>query len=181
MKKGVWFYGIISGIIVAAFMVLSTWLCYSKTDYNSSMILGYIGMLLAFSMVFFGIKNHRDKLNERTLSFLQALKTGGAIMFIASTVYVAVWLLEYYTFMPDFLDQYSIHTLTQAKESGASAGEIKSLTEQINFSKDMYKTPFGIILMTYLEILPPGIIVTLISALILKRKSKSNEPTVAVA
>jgi hypothetical protein len=181
MKKGVGLYGILAGVIVAVFMVTSTVLCYREIDYNSSLILGYIGMILAFSMIFFGIKNQRDRLNNGTISFVQALKTGGAIMFIASTVYVVVWLFEYYIFMPDFLDRYAAHALKQAKESGAGAKEIESIKEQVNFSKNTYKTPFGVVLMTYLKILPPGIIITLISALVLKRKSSSTEAGMAVS
>jgi hypothetical protein len=43
----------------------------------------------------------------------------------------------------------------------------------------MYKNPLLFILMTYAEILPVGILIALISALILKRKPK--EPGAAMA
>ncbi len=88
-------------------------------------------------------------------------------------MYVAVWLITYYLFLPDFMDRYTAHVLSEAKKDGASPGELnKKVTEMAGF-KEMYKNPLLIVLLTYSEILPVGLIVTLISALLLKRKINS--------
>lgn len=179
MKKNVWIFGALSGVIVAIFMVISTGLCYSNPDFTGSMLLGYAGMLLAFSFVFVGIKNYRDKYSNGLVTFGRAFKVGSLIMLIASTIYVIVWLVDYYVFIPDFIDWYSAHVLHQAKAEGKTPEEIKSILAEIEFSRKMYKTPFGIILLTYAEILPVGLVVTLISALILKRKPNNLEPVAA--
>jgi hypothetical protein len=177
MKRNVWVFGLLSGLVIAVFMLISANLCYNNPNYEGSMVLGYAGMLLAFSFVFIGIKNYRDKYFGGNITFLEALKVGGIIALISSTVYVAVWLVDYYLFVPDFMDHYIQHVLTQAKKDGASQAEInKQITEMAGY-RDMYKTPFGVILMTYLEPLPVAIIVTLISALILKR----NRPNASAA
>lgn len=179
MKRNILIFGSIAGLIVAIFMVVSTGLCYSNPDYKGSMLLGYAGMLLAFSFVFVGIKNYRDKYCNRVITFGQAFKVGSLIMLVASTIYVVVWLFDYYLFVPDFIEWYTAHVLTQAKAEGKTTAEINSLMSQMDFSRKMYKTPFGVILLTYMEILPVGLVVTLISALILKRRPKTTEPVIA--
>ena len=181
MKKNIWIFGLLSGLIVAIFMVVSTTLCYRNPNFEGSMLVGYAGMLLAFSFVFVGIKNYRDKFNNGTITFIQALKIGGLITLISSTVYVVVWLFDYYLFVPDFMDKYIAHIIKQAKAEGASQAELnKQITEMADY-KEMYKSPVGVILITYTEILPVGLVVTLISALILKRKPKNTNPVIAQA
>ena len=131
-------------------------------------------MLIAFSFVFVGIRNYRDKYNEGLISFGNAFKIGIMIVLIASTFYVVAWLIDYYFFIPDFMDKYSAHMLDKLKASGASQIEIdKQTKEMANFAR-MYKNPFFNAMMTYMEILPVGLIVTLISSLILKRKTAKN-------
>lgn len=174
MKKTIWINGLIAGLIVTAMMVFSTIYCYNDPNFESSMVLGYLGMLLAFSFVFVGIKSYRDKFNSGVISFGKAFKIGLLITLIASTCYVAAWLIEYYFFMPDFMEKYTAHVIKQATESGATAAEIKAQTATMETYKEWYKNPFLIIVMTYFEILPLGLILSLIAALVLKRKPKSE-------
>jgi len=171
MKKIVLVYGLIAGFIVTAMMVISIAICYRTGEFQGNMLIGYATMLLAFSLIFVGIKNYRDKYNHGLISFGKAFKIGLYISLIASTLYVVVWLIDYYLFIPDFMDKYSAHIINEAKASGSSQLEIdKKVTEMAGF-KEMYKNPLFIVLLTYAEILPVGLIVTLISALLLKRKT----------
>ena len=175
MKKNIIIYGLIAGIIVS-FLMLFTLNYYSHcegaVDYNRSMLIGYASMLIAFSLVFVGIRNYRDKYNNGVISFGKAFKIGIMIVLIASTIYVVAWLIDYFFFIPDFMEKYSAHTLDKLKASGASQVEInKQALEMANYGR-MYKNPFFNAVMTYMEILPVGLIVTLISALILKRKAQ---------
>jgi hypothetical protein len=127
-------------------------------------------MLLAFSLVFVGVKQYRDKFNAGQISFGKAFRIGFFIVLVASTMYVVAWLFNYYLLMPDFLEKYSAHMLEEMKAQGASAEKIqKESKEMASFAK-MYQNPFFNALMTYVEILPVGVVVTLISAMILKRK-----------
>ncbi len=133
-------------------------------------------MLVAFSLVFVGIRNYRDKYNNGVISFGKAFRIGLFIVLIASTIYVVAWLIDFYFFMPDFMDKYSASMLNELKASGASQVEIdKQTTEMANMTA-MLKNPFFNAMMTYVEILPVGLVVTLISALILKRKSTNTTP-----
>jgi hypothetical protein len=173
MKKNIIVHGLIAGIIVSALMLISINMLSHREgmDYSISMLIGYASMLLALSLVFVGIRNYRDKYNGGIISFGKAFKIGILISLIASTIYVIAWQIDYFFFIPDFMDKYTANMLDQLKASGASQAEIVKQTKEMNDMAVMYKNPLFNALMTYMEILPVGLIVTLISALILKRKA----------
>jgi len=133
------------------------------------MWLGYSSMLVAFSFIFVGIKNERDKHSGGYISFGKAFKVGLYIALVASSVYVVTWLIEYYMFIPDFMDKYIAHVLREATKDGATAAELKSKKDEMAMYVNMYKNPLGVIVLTYLEVLPIGLIISLIAAAILKR------------
>ena len=170
MKKNVLVFGILAGVIVTALMVASMFNCYNFEHTEGSMYIGYASMLLAFSFIFVAIKNYRDKYNGGSIGFGKGFLIGLYISLIASTLYVGVWLIDYYVFMPDFMDKYSAHVLKEMADNGASATEIADQTEEMAYYKEMYKNPLFVILFTYFEILPVGLLVSLLAALILKRK-----------
>ena len=93
------------------------------------------------------------------------------IVLIASTIYLVAWLIDYFFFIPDFIEKYSANELEKLKTNGASQIEIDKQTKEMASFAKMYKNPFFNAMMTYIEILPVGLIVTLISSLILKRKA----------
>ena len=174
MKKNILIYGLASGLIVSILMLFTISYmsyCAGNVDYDTSMVIGYASMLLAFSLVFIGIRNYRDKYNAGIISFGKAFKIGMMMVLIASTIYVIAWLIDYYFFIPDFMDKISAHELDKLKASGATAVEIDKQTKEMADFATMYKNPFFNAMITYVEILPVGLIVTLISALILKRKA----------
>lgn len=173
MKKNIIIYGLIAGLIVSSIMLLSVNFIshHEDVDYNTSLFIGYASMLIAFSLVFVGIRNYRDKYNGGVISFGKAFTIGILIVLIASTIYVLAWLIDYYFFIPDFMEKYSAHMLDELKASGASQVKIDEQTKEMANFSEMYKNPFFNAMMTYAEILPVGLIVTLISSLILKRKT----------
>ncbi len=173
MKKNIIVHGLIAGTIVAVLMLTSVnyvSYCKGNVDYNTSMLIGYASMLIAFSLVFVGIRNYRDKYNGGVITFGKAFKTGILIVLIASTMYVIAWLIDYFFFIPDFLDHYSAHQLAELKASGATQAVIEEKTKEMAYFAELYQNPFINAAMTYVEILPVGLVVTLISSFILKRK-----------
>jgi hypothetical protein len=125
-------------------------------------------------LVYVGIRNYRDKYNGGVISFGKAFKIGIMIVLIASTIYVVAWLIDYFFFIPDFMEKFSAQELDKLKASGASQVEIDKETIKMANMVKMYKNPLFNAMMTYAEILPVGLIVTLISSLILKRKAAKN-------
>jgi amino acid transporter len=174
MKKNIIIYGLIAGIVVSILMLSTVNYishCEGNVDYNTSMLIGYASMFIALSLVFVGIRNYRDKYNEGVISFGKAFKIGVMMVLIASTIYVVAWLIDYFFFIPDFMEKYSAHMLDELKASGASQIEIDKQAKKMADFARMYKNPFFNAMMTYVEILPVGLVVTLISSLILKRTS----------
>lgn len=171
MKKNVLVFGLFASLIVAAFMVISVARCYTQEDFAGNVLLGYASMILAFSLILVGVKNYRDKYHRGVITFGKAFKMGLYMTFVASTLYVLVWLVDYYVFIPDFMDRYTAHVLKEAQSENLSPAELKAKTAELANYKEMYKNPVWVVLFTYTEILPVGILVSLLSAFILKRKS----------
>ncbi|MES2618591.1 MAG: DUF4199 domain-containing protein [Bacteroidota bacterium] len=171
MRKNILTFGLLSGAIITAMMVITSLYFYNNPDYQGSMILGFGTMLLAFSMIFVAIKNYRDKFNNGVITFGKGFTIGLYIALIASSIYVLVWLIEFYCFIPDFMDKYSAHMLKTAEAKGSSAAELAKEVADINSMKGLYKNPIFVILLTYVEVLPLATLVAIISALILKRKT----------
>ncbi|NII26592.1 DUF4199 domain-containing protein [Pseudoflavitalea sp. X16] len=178
MKKIVLVFGLIAGLIVTTLMFFNIRAMYKNESAQGNIIVGYTTMVVAFSMIFVGIKNYRDKYNNGVISFGKAFKTGFYITLVASTLYVLVWLVEYKLFFPDFMDRYAACAMNDARSSGASQAELNEVAAEIARGKELYKNPLFVILMTYAEILPVGLIITLLSALLLKRKVKPMSPAV---
>lgn len=174
MKKTILTYGLISGLIIMAFMITSTLLYYKNPKLGLSEIIGFIGMFVAFIFVFVGTKNYRDKQNAGSITFLNAFKIGFFIALISSCIYTLVWMVEFHFFLPDFMEKYAASTIEKIKSSGASAIEIKNQIADMESMKESYKNPLFMIAITLMEVLPIGLFVALISALILKRKPAEN-------
>ncbi len=71
-------------------------------------------------------------------------------------------------YIPDFMDKYAEAMIRKAKSE-----ELQKVTTEAQGYKDIYKNPLMFPLMAYMEILPVCLIVSLITALMLKRKQKS--------
>lgn len=175
MKKTIIICGTVAGLIVTIWMLLVMSNCIKNPNFQGSMLLGYTSMLVAFSLIFVGIKNSRDKYYGGVISFGKAFRIGFMIALIASTMYVVVWLIDYYYFIPDYFSKYSAHIVAKMKAAGASAAEVqKQIADNERLGK-LYKDPIFCALFTYLEILPLGLIVTIIAALVLKRKTAAGQ------
>jgi len=128
-------------------------------------------MLLAFSLIFVGIKNFRDRHSDGIISFGKAFRIGFFICLIASTFYVVTWMI-YSHYYPGYMEQYTAHTLEKMRAAGATQAAIdKEAADMASFTNMYNNNPFFKALLTYLEVLPVGLLVSLVAALILKRKN----------
>lgn len=170
MKKIVLVFGLIAGLIVTTMMVIGTLMCKNNPNFEASMVIGYTGMLVAFAFIFVAVKNYRDKHNMGALTFWEGFKIGLFITLIASTMYVVSWLIEEHFIFPDFINVYAEKTIQKLKDSGADMAVIKEQTKEMEQMKEMYKNPLLKMLMTYMEILPIGLLVSLIAAAVFRKK-----------
>jgi len=156
--------GILGGIIAAIVMASMTFYMKTNPGVEPNAFIGFAGMLLAFIFLILGIKQQRT-IDNGTISFGKAFLTGLGISFVISTIYVLIWLVIYYNFFPDFMEKYSEIALKNTKPE-----ELAAKTIEINQMKEWYKSPLMVILLTYMEILPIGIVISLIGALVLNKK-----------
>ena len=175
MKRLIFICGIVAGLISTSFFI-GLMIIGKAPDENFKygMIIGYTLMILGFSMIFVATRITRDKYDGGVISFGKAFRIGLYITLIATAVYVIVWMIDLNLFIPDFAEKYAASSLEHLKASGASEAEIaKKNLENANLIQ-MYKNPLFVVLLTAVEILPVGLLVSLISAFVLKRKRKAS-------
>ena len=168
MKKVILIFGIIAGIIVSAMLFIS--MAGGSMDFENGELLGYATMIIALSTIFFGIKTCRDKYLNGSIRFGRAFLMGLYISLVASTMYMASWMIIINTYGADFMDEYYQYSVEKLKNSGEEQQEIDLQIQQMEEYKELYKSPVVQIGVTYLEILPVGLLISLISATILRRR-----------
>jgi hypothetical protein len=175
MKNTVIRYGLISGALISLMMVL-TMPFHDQIGFGTTgLVVGYTTMVLAFLLIYFGVRSYRDTVAGGTVRFGRALAVGVLIAAVSSLCYVATWQVVYYKFMPDFMDKYAAHELTKERASGASEEQIATRKAEMEKFAVMYRNPFYNAAFTIMEPLPVGLIVALISAAILSRRRKRGD------
>ena len=174
MKRIVLTFGLIAGAILSVMMLL-TLPFHDQIGFDKGYIIGYTTMVLAFLMIFVGVKTYRDTVAGGKVTFGQAFKVGLLIMLVASVCYVVTWEFIYYTISPDYLDKYASYSIEKLKQSGASAEVIAAKTQEMAKFKVMYQNPLVNIAFTLLEPLPVGLLFTLVAAAVLSRKRPALE------
>lgn len=172
MRKVVFTYGLISGAIIICFMLLSMYLWEKGIiNFDNGELIGYGSMLVALSMVFFGVKSFRDNQIRKSIGFWKGVQVGILISLLASFVYAAGWEVYMQTKpQNNFIDKYAEHHIDKLKSNGSPQDVIDKTVSEMESMKEMYKNPLIRFGMTLMEILPVGILVTLLSAAILRRK-----------
>jgi len=171
MKKTVLTFGLISGV-VSSLMMVATVPFQHKIGYDKGFIVGYTAIVLSFLMVYFGVRSYRDNVGNGQITFGKAFAVGICITLISCVFYVATWEVLYYNFLPGFWDSYGAAVVQKAQATGASSAKIQEQLEQVKKYKEMYANPFLNAAMTFIEPFPVGLLITLISSAILRRKAQ---------
>ena len=169
MKNTILKFGSYGALLGGLIFILSHFFL-KNLDLGILEILGWASILASLSFVFFGIKHFRDKLNNGLITFGKALIIGLAISAIAA---LAISLLDiiYVKFInPDFANEYIQHTLNGLKDT-LSAEEFAQKKTTLEEEMKLYDNPAFAGLFMFALIFAVGIIVSLISSLILQRKT----------
>jgi uncharacterized membrane protein (UPF0136 family) len=179
MKKIVLTFGLISGAISSAMMFATLPLMHTdKVNFDNGLILGYASILLSLLLVFFGIRSYREHVGGGTVTFGRAFTVGILITLISCLAYVVSWEIIYYNIMPDFMDKWGAHEVAKMRASGANASDIEAKRQEMADLKKKLDNPLFNAAMTFIEPFPVGLLVTLVSAGILRRK-KTLTPAMA--
>jgi hypothetical protein len=170
MKKIVLTFGLIAGAILSV-MMLITLPFHDEIGWDRGAVIGYTTMVLAFLLIFFGVRSYRDNVGGGTVSFGRAFAVGALITCVASVCYVATWEFAYYSNMaPDFMAKYQAHELEKARVDGASEAELAAKKAEMEKFAVWYQNPAINAAMTFVEPLPVGLLIALVSAGVLRRR-----------
>lgn len=140
--------------------------------FDTSELFGYTTMIVVLSLIFFGVKSFRDKHNNGAMTFGKGFKVGISIAAVASLFYAGGWEFYYNTtdLKETFMQRYTDMTIKKMQHEGKTQEEIEKKREEMKMFAEMYKNPFIRFGMTLLEIFPVGLVITLISAGVLRKK-----------
>ena len=169
MKKIIYRNGLLGGLLVSTNMIITTVFMKANPGAEPNMVLGFSSMFLSFLFVIIGIKQ-QESFKDSENSFWNSFKTGLYISAIISTIYVLVWLVIYYNFYPEFMENYSDIVLRNTKTE-----ELAAKTLEMEQMKEAYKNPMFVVLYTYFEVFPLGILVSLITPTITLVKQKLSK------
>ena len=167
MSRIILSFGIAAGLIVAVPMCL----LLANAEHGSaatSYFTGYLIMLLALSLIFFGVKRLRDRELGGAIRFVPALLAGLGISAVAGVVYVIGWEITLAVTDFAFIDSYSAAAVEAARAKGASAADIETVIAQMEEFRRQYANPLFRLPMTFVEIFPVGVLISLISAALLR-------------
>lgn|SRR5690606_17256673 len=161
-------YGLIAGLIVAVPMFTLLAMDSEHTSWSSSQLFGYGMMILALSMVFVGVKSYRDKVKGGVIKFGQAFLVGLGISVVAGLVYVIGWEVTLYLTNYTFAADYAAAALAAAEAKGVPPAELEATRQQYAQFQELYANPLFRLPMTFIEIFPVGLVLSLIAAALLR-------------
>jgi len=148
----------------------------SDIDFDKWSWVGFTTILIAFVLIYFAQASYRDNAGGGTISYGKAFRIGLLVSVVASICYVIGWLLISHFMIPDFMEKYQAFELRKLQASGMSeAGIAKRMKEMEDYRK-MYANPLINAAITFLEPFPLGVVVSLISAAIVRMKKKTGVP-----
>jgi hypothetical protein len=142
-----------------------------RIGFDKGVIVGYTGIVVSLLLVPFGIRSYRENVGGGSITFGRAFAVGLLITLISCLCYVVAWEIVYFNFLPDFAEKYTAYMIEKAKTSGASQQVIDATLQQMKSMKALLDNPLINAAITFTEPFPIGLIVTLISAAVLRKKA----------
>ena len=160
-------YGLISGLVVIG-GIIATIVASGGGEPHSPAWLGYLIMLVALSAILVGVKQHRDQALGGVIKFFPALGLGLGIALVASLAYVAVWEVYLAVTHYAFVDKYTAEILAAKRAAGASAAAYAKAVADTDTLRRIYANPLTRMAETFIEIFPVGLLISLVSAALLR-------------
>ena len=82
-----------------------------------------------------------------------------------------MWEVLYFNFIPHVMDSYFAAQIHRVQSAGLDPAATAARVAAIQHSQQLYQNPFVNMAYTIMEPLPVGLIITLISAAVLRRKA----------
>jgi hypothetical protein len=168
MFKKIVSFGSLAGVVVGLPLFAMAVAMNGQPPPSYGVALGYATMLIALTAVFVAIKRHRDVELGGVIRFWPAFGLGLGISFVASICYVLAWEAALAVTGMDFAGDYAKLLIEQQRAQGASAEALARFTAEMQEFAVQYANPLYRLPMTFAEIFPVGVLVSLISAALLR-------------
>jgi hypothetical protein len=168
MLRNILSYGVVAGLIVGVPLFGLTVAMNGHPPAPYGVILGYLIMLIALSAVFMAIKRHRDADLGGVIKFWPAFGLGLGISIVAGVFYVLAWEAALAFTHMDFAGGYAKALVEQQKAKGVTGEAMAKFTADMERFKAEYANPLYRLPMTFAEIFPVGLLVSLASAGLLR-------------
>ena len=168
MQKIILTFGAISGLVTFTVFVVGARMAIRSGSAEAGGALGYLIMLVALSVIFIGIKRYRDRELGGVIRFGKAFLVGLGISAFAGVIYVASW--EIYLKSTDyaFIGEYTQAVVEGKRAAGMAGAELEELIASMKTLEESYANPLFRLPVAFLEIFPFGLIISLISAALLR-------------
>lgn len=181
MRKIVLVYGLIAGVILGAMFFITAPLWDNGTiTLDNGMFVGYGTMVVALSLVFFGVKSYRDNHKHGVITFGQGFKVGILITIVACVLYALSWEVAYNTVSKGFSEEMEAYQEKEIRKNATNETELKENLEKAKKEITLYKSSFIFRFMfSFLfEVFPVGLLITLITGALLRNKNflPASEP-----
>ena len=168
MLRYILIYGVIAGALVGVPMSIMTLTMSGQAMMHYGMLVGYLTMLIALSAVFLAIKRHRDVDLGGVIRFWPALALGLGVSVVAGVIYVIAWEASCAIAHADFAGAYARAMIAEQEAKGVSGAALARFRAEMEQFKVQYANPLYRWPMTFAEIFPVGVIVSLVSAGLLR-------------
>lgn len=181
MGKKILFYGLISGFILTGFFLLSHLLFmknFSAEMWETGEIIGYSSMLIALTAIFFGVKSYRDRVLGGKITFGKAFALGAGISALSSIIFGIYVYFLYIAISPELSGKMIEVYREKIKTSGQTQEAVTKQLEEFEKEAPMWKNPFLQSFVMLITVFMIGLVISFITAIILKRKIPLIENTV---
>jgi hypothetical protein len=166
MGRRMLMYGALAGMAIIGTTLVA--LALFGSEQIATEWFGYLVMLLALSLIFVGIKRYRDEALGGVIRFRTAFGLGLGITVVASVIYVGAWEINMAVDDDDFIDSYAASVIADREAEGLEGEALQTEIEEMDRLRERYANPFFRLAITFLEIFPVGLLITLASAGLLR-------------
>ncbi|MBX2818565.1 MAG: DUF4199 domain-containing protein [Rhodothermaceae bacterium] len=168
MRRIIIRYGLISGAVVIVSFIIGMAMSASSANTTFPELLGYLIMIIALSMIFIGVKQYRDKELGGIIKFGTAFKVGIGITLIASLIYVIGWEINLAATDYNFIEEYTASVMEKKQADGLEGAALEAEQARMDEMVEQYHNVWYRLPITFIEIFPVGLLMTLLSATLLR-------------
>ncbi len=173
MKKNALIYGLIAGGVVSLSLVLGFELSKANGGTNQELgeFLGFAGMILSFSTIFMGVHAERKAKEGSSFSYWEGFRVGLVISLVASAIYVITWMVYSHFYAQGFMENYAQIMIEKKEVAGMMGDELEAYKAEMDKSVEQYENPFYKAGVTFIEIFPIGLLMSLVAAAVYRSKA----------